>query len=123
MSSLHNDVFDNGLSVIDDNTENLYICSAEPTTFAEASTDYKLGTKATPAIAAPSDRGAGGREVVVAAITDGSVGITGTATHYALTDDSASALIAAGSLGATQLVTTGNTFTLTSFAIGIPDPA
>jgi hypothetical protein len=123
MPFLANTVYDNGLSQIDDLTENLYITSQEVTSFTEATTTYKLGTKATPSIAAPSDRGGGGREVVISAITDGSVNGTGTATHYALTDDSASLLLATGSLSSSQAVTSGNTFTLTQFAIGIPAPA
>ena len=123
---LHNDVFDSGLSVLDTLAENLYLCSQDPATFAEAQTTYKLGTKAIAAgdIAAPTDRSAGGREVVVAAITDGTVNTTETATHYALTDDSTSKLLATGVLAdGGQAVTSGNVFTLSSFAIGIPDPA
>jgi len=123
MPSLHDSVFDNGLSVLDTDVENLYICSQEPTTFAEASSTYKLGTKAGPTVGAPADRAGGGREVVVSAISDGVVNATGTATHYALTDDSGSLLLATGALAASQAVTSGNPFTLTSFAIGIPDPA
>ncbi len=120
---LHDDVFDNGLSAIDDNTEQLYILSADPGLTWANIASYKLGNKATPAIAAPSDRGAGGREVVISAITDGTVTGTGTATHFALTDDSATKILAAGDLASSQGVTSGNTFTLTEFAIGIPDPA
>jgi hypothetical protein len=120
---LHDDVFDNGLNALTNNTENLYICSTLPTTFTEASSTYKLGVKATPTVGAPADRSGGGREVTVTAITDGSVTADGTAGYYALTDDSASKLLAQGSLSATQVVTNGNTFTLTSFKIGIPDPA
>lgn len=119
---LHDDVFDNGLNVIDANTENLYITSSLITAFASLAA-AKLGTKATPAIAAPADRSGGGREVVVSAITDGVVNNTGTASHYCLVDDSASKILAAGDLGATQAVTAGNTFTLGAFAVGIPDPA
>jgi hypothetical protein len=121
--TLHNDVFDSGLSTLTSNVENLYICSTQPTTFTEASSTYKLGVKASPSIASPSDKSGGGREVVISAITDGTVSGSGTAGFFALTDDSASKLLAAGDLGATQAVTSGNTFTLTQFAIGIPDPA
>jgi hypothetical protein len=120
---LHDDVFDNGLNTLTNNTENLYVCSSLPATFAEASSTYKLGTKATPTISAPADRTGGGRKVTVSAITDGAVSATGTGGFYALTDDSASKLLAAGDLSATQGLTSGNTFTLTSFDIGIPDPA
>lgn len=120
---LHDDVFDSGLSVLDTLVENLYICSTLPTTFAEASSTYKLGTKATPTVSAPSDRTGGGRKVTVSAITDGTVSANGTAGFYALTDDSASKLLAQGDLASTQVVTSGNTFTLTAFDVGIPDPA
>lgn len=120
---LHDDVFDSGLSQLTTYTENLYICSTLPTTFAEASSTYKLGVKATPTVGSPGDRSGGGRKVTISAITDGSVTGTGTAGFYALTDDSASKLLAQGDLASTQGVTSGNTFTLTSFEIGIPDPA
>jgi len=122
MAFLADTVFDSGLNQIDTLTENLYITSQEATTFTEAATTYKLGTKATPTIAAPADRGGGGREVVISSISDGSVGADGTASHWALTDDSGSLLLATGALSSTQAVTNGNTFTLTSFAIGVADP-
>lgn len=121
--TLHDDVFDSGLSVLTNNVENLYICSAQPTTFTQASSTYKLGVKATPTIGSPADRSGGGREVTVSAITDGTVSASGTAGYFGLTDDSASKLLAAGHLSASQVVTSGNTFTLTAFKVGIPDPA
>lgn len=123
MTTLHNDVFDSGLNILNTDTENLYICSQEPATFTEASSTYKLGTKASPTVGTPADRGGGGREVTVSAISDGSVTADGTATHYALCDDSLSKLLATGSLATSQGVSNGNPFTLTSFTIGIPDPA
>ena len=123
MAALNDDVFDNGLSAIDDNTENLYILSADPgLTWGNIAT-YALGVKATPTIAAPADRTGGGRQVTVSAITDGSVTGTGTASHWALTDDSATKILATGALSASQAVTSGNVFTLNEFEIGIPDPA
>jgi hypothetical protein len=124
MASLANTVFDNGLSQIASGglVENLYITSAEATTFAQASDTLKLGTKATPTMSAVADRSGGGREVVVSAISDGAVNGTDSATHWALTDDSGSLLLATGSLSSPQSVTNGNTFTLTSFAIGFADP-
>jgi len=72
-------VFDGGLNQLNGLTENLYITSAEATTFAEASTTFRLGTKATPTIGTGVDRSGGGREVVVSAITDGTVNTTGSA--------------------------------------------
>ena len=123
MASLGDRVFDNGLTVLDTEADKLYICSAQPTTYTQAATTYALGVKATPTVSAPADRTGGGREVTVSAITDGSVTASGTATHYALVDQSNSRLLATGSLSSSQAVTSGNTFTLTSFKIGIPDPS
>lgn len=123
MATLGDRVFDNGLTVLDTEASHLYITSQEASTYAGASSTYALGVKATPTVGAPADRSGGGREVTVSAITDGTVSATGTATHYALVDSSNSRLLATGALSASQSVTSGNTFTLTSFKIGIPDPA
>ena len=116
-------VFDNGLTVLDTEVSHLYINSTQAATYTEATATYDLGVKATPTVSAPADRTGGGREVTVSAITDGTVSGTGTAGFYALVDSSNTRLLAAGPLSATQAVTSGNTFTLTSFKIGIPDPA
>ena len=123
MASLGDRVFDNGLTVLDTEANRIDITSQEATTYAEATSTYTLGNSTSLSIAAPSDRTGGGREVVAAAISDGSVSGTGTATHYAIVDTSNSRLLATGSLSASQSVTSGNTFSLASFTIGIPDPA
>jgi len=123
MAFLNDRVFDDGLTVLDTEANKILITSAEPATYTEANATYALGNSTSLSIGAPQDRSGGGREVVVAAITDGSVTATGTATHYAIVDTINSRLLAAGSLTASQAVTSGNTFTLTSVAIGIPDPA
>jgi len=123
MASLHNDVFDNGLNVIKNDTKNLYLLKADPGLLWSNIALHKLGTKAAPAIVAPADRLGGGREVVISAIPDGAVTGTNTATHFALTDDSNSRILASGTISASQVVTAGNIFTLTEFSIGIPNPA
>ena len=122
MATLDNRVFDNGLTVLDTEANAVHITSAEATSFANVST-VTLGNSTSLSIGAPQDRTGGGREVVVAAISDGSVTGTGTASHYAIVDTVSSRLLATGSLSASQAVTSGNTFTLTSVTIGIPDPA
>lgn len=120
-ATLHDNVLDAALNYIKTNVENLYICSQQPTTFAQAATTYAVGVKAAPTFTGPVDD-TSGRKVTVSAITDGSVTATGTAAWVALTDDSASLLLAAQALQASQAVTSGNTFTLTAFKIAIPDP-
>jgi hypothetical protein len=101
----------------------LYICSQEPTTFTEATATYAVGVKTTPTIGAAGDRTGGGRKRTVAAITDGEVTATETATHWALTKSAGSVLLATGALTTGQLVTDNNVFTLTAFDFGIPDAA
>ena len=123
MATLSDRVFDNGLTVLDTEANRIDICSTEPTTYAQATSTYTLGNSTSLSIGAPADRSGGGREVTVAAISDGSVTGTGTAAYYAIVDTSNSRLLATGSLSASQSVTTGNTFTLSSVTIGIPDPA
>ena len=123
MASLNNRVFDNGLTVLDTEANKLLITSQEATTYAEGNSTYALGNSTSLSVAAPADRTGGGREVTAAAISDGSVTGNGTATHYAIVDTANSRLLATGSLTASQVVASGNTFSLGSFTIGIPDPA
>ena len=122
MATLDNRVFDNGLTVLDTEANAIHITSAEATSYANVAS-VTLGNSTSLSIGAPQDRSGGGREVVVAAITDGSVTGTGTATHYAIVDTVNSRLLATSTLTASQSVTSGNTFTLSSVAVGIPDPA
>jgi len=123
MATLNDRVFDNGLTVLDTEANKITITSQEATTYTEGNATYALGSSTSLSIAAPSDRSGGGREVVVAEVTDGTVSLGGTATHYAILDTVNSRLLATGSLTASQAVSAGNTFTLGSFTIGIPDPA
>lgn len=120
---IHDDIFDTGLTQLSTLVENLYICDTQPTTYAEASATYKLGTKATPTITGPSDGGAGGgRAMNVNAISDGVVDAPGDAAWFALCDDSLSKLLVSGNLGAVLAIATGSPFTLTAIDIQIPDP-
>lgn len=122
MAYVNDSALDALLNYIKNNAEELHVCSAEPTNVTQATTTYSLGKKTSPTINSPSDRVGGGREVVVQAISDGSILTNGTATHWAIVKASATAaLLATGSLGASQVVTSGNPFTLTQFAIGALD--
>lgn len=122
MAFINDTELDALLTSINTDIEALHICSAEPTTVTEATTTYGLGNKATPATTGPQDKTPNGRELQIDAITDGSVTVTDTATHWALVKTSATErLLATGLLAAPQAVTNGNTFTLTAFTIGVPD--
>lgn len=120
MSFITDSSLDAGLTYIRSNATVLHICSSEPANYAGVA-GVSLGTKSAPTIATPADRTGGGRQITVSAITDGAVSANGTASHYAIV--SGSELLVSGALTASQAVTSGNTFTLTSFTIGIPDAA
>jgi hypothetical protein len=122
MAFLANDIFDSGLNVLNTATTTIYITSQEATTRTEATATYDLGNVAV-SIPAAVDRTAsgGGRKVAVPAVTTGSVTDTGTASHYAIVDGTR--LLVTGALSASQAVTSGNSFSLATFDIGIPDPS
>ena len=102
----------------------LDICSQEPATYTEATSTYTLGNKTGITYQAAADRTPNGRKIAVDAISGGSVTGTGTASHWAITKPTATtALYAAKTLSASQSVTSGNTFSLASFDIGVPDAA
>jgi len=122
MAFLNDLVFDSGLSQLTSLGNKITITSQEVTTFTQGDVTYALGSKTSVTIGSPADRTGGGRKVTVPAITGGTVSATGTATHYAILDVANSRLLATGSLTASQAVTNGNTFTLSTFDIGIPDP-
>jgi len=112
--------YDALLNVIKTNGSRLDICSSEPANYTEATSTYTLGNKTSIAYTGPADRSPNGRKVTVNAISGGSVTGTATAGYWAITDGSAT-LYAASSLSASQAVTSGNTFSVTAFDIGVPD--
>ena len=118
------EVFDQGLDYADVNGTRIDLCSQEPTTYAEATTDgaFSLGNKTGLNTGAPEAGATDGRRVIVPAITNGTVTETGTATHWALTDNSA-VLIAACLLSSPQAVTDSNPITLDAISITIRGPA
>ena len=118
-------VLDNGLTALDTQANRLDICHTLPTTYTEATSTYTVGNKTSLSVGSPADASPNGRKVTVAQITDGSVTATSTGTsddaqYWAITDTVNSRLLAAGSLSAAQMVTSGNTFTLAAFDIRIP---
>ena len=123
MATLADRVYDEGLSILSTEANKILLTSQEATTYTEANSTYALGNSTSLTIASPSDRPNGGREVIVAAVEDGNITASGTTTHYAIVDTVNSRLLATSSLTENQVVETGNTFTLGSFTIGIPDPA
>lgn len=118
MALIADSVLDTALQVMTTNGDTINICSSEPANFA-AIAAANLGN-ATVTTGSPQNGDTDGRKVVVGAISNGSVTGTGTATHWALSDGTAT-LYASGSLTASQTVTNGNTFTLDAINITIRD--
>lgn len=119
-------VLDNGLTVLDTAANRLDVCHTLPTTYAEATATYTVGNKTSLSVGSPAAASPNGRKVTVAQITDGSITATSTDTdddaqYWAVVDTVNERLLAAGSLSAGQMVTSGNTFTLAAFDIRIPN--
>lgn len=111
-------VLDNGLAVLDVEATHFHICSAEPTTYTQAITTFGLGNRSL--TAGDITLGAGspnGRQANLLALSGGTVTASGTATHYAVVDQTNSRLLSAGALSASQVVTAGNTFNTTAIAV------
>lgn len=122
MPYMNDTAYDALLNNIKNNATRLDICSSEPANYTEATSTYTLGNKTSIGFTGPADRTPNGRKITVNAISGGSVTGTATAGYWAITD-AAAVLYAASSLSASQAVTSGNTFSVTAFDIGVPDAA
>lgn len=125
MPFLNDNTLDNGLAALKAAASHVYLNSAEPATYTAATSTNALGNKNfgagsvyPAAIAAGSPSG---RKLTTAAVADGSVTATGTATHYSVVSSASSRLEVATSLSASQGVTSGNTFTLTAADVRLPN--
>jgi len=116
-------VLNNGLTALHNNASHIYICSAEPTNFADATVNFALGNYnfgpglavSTPVNAVPN-----GSKVTTTAVTAGSVTGTGTASRWAIVDVPNSMLLVDNDLAASQAVTAGNVWSLPAFDFRIP---
>jgi hypothetical protein len=126
--SVHNDVLDGMLNIILNNATRLCVCSAEPTTFAEATTTYDGGaskyklaihTLTSGDFAVADDTS--GRKITMSEQAAITVDATASATHVALCDSANSKLLYVTTC-TSQSLTLGNTVTVPSFKIGVADP-
>lgn len=123
MASISDYVLDAALSKLDLEANRIDITSQEVTDYTGATSTYTLGNSTSVSFGAPQNGDTSGRKTTCAAITDGTVTGSGTATHYAITDTSNTRLLCTGSLTTSQAVVSGNTFTVAAFDVEIPDPA
>lgn len=110
---------DAAASIFDVEADRLYLCSGAPADFAGIAA-VTLGVKNSLNVGAPADGTPDGRQVTIAAFTDGSVSASGIATNYAVVNVAASRLLAVGRI-ASQSVTAGNTFGMPNTTITFRD--
>ncbi len=110
------------LGILDTEVDKIVLCSASPTTFAEANSTYTLAYKTAYAVGSPADRGAGGREVTCPAVSGGVISGAGIATHRAMVDTVNSRLLEVRKLDSNVSLTNPgtNTWSCASFKIGVP---
>lgn len=102
--------------------DRMIVCSAQPTTYAEANTTYELADVAVAGGDFTKANGdTSGRKVTVAAKNGVAVDVTGTATHVALVDDGASELLWVTTCPS-QGVSSGGTVDIGSWKIEFGDP-
>jgi hypothetical protein len=107
--------------------DELYVCSAEPTNYADiANVDLVGPVSLTPGAGGAdftlADGDVSGRKVTVTAQNGASVGTSGTATHVVLATGGATDLLRYVTTCASQALTSGNTANVGAWAIEIEDP-
>ena len=110
MAYLNDRVLDLGLNVLTTEANALHICSAAPSTYAQATGSLSLGVITTPTVPAPAAGTPDGRAVIIAPIatSTGTVTATGTVTHYALVDTTGERLLAVADIDNPQVMTQNN---------------
>lgn len=123
--SVSNTVLDQALNYIKNNGSRLCFCSAEPTTYTEAITTYKLADVDITSgdYTGPADGDTSGRKLTVNAQTGITVDSDGTPTHLAIVDVTGTELLYVTTNTGPDF-TTGSTVDMTAAVdIEIEDPA
>jgi hypothetical protein len=126
MPSVHPDVLDAALDELADSGNKLFVCSAEPTNYTEASATFRLvQTDLTTgdgngdyAIANDVD----GRKLTISQQTDLTVAATGTATHVAICDSTGTPRVLYVTTVPSQALTSGNLMSVPEFKLNLQQP-
>lgn len=114
----HSDVVDNGLNEIVTDGATVFVCSARPTTYAEASSTYKLGSASIIFNSPVAAMAGNGRKITSNPVSGGVITGDGTVSHWAVCD--ASRLLATGGIDANEAVTDGWEFSLGALSLVLP---
>ena len=122
MAKYQNDVIlDTALDYIKNNVTQECVCSAQPTTYAEATSTYKLAIKTgltSGSFTGPADGSPNGRKLTVNEQASITVDTGGDATHIALCSGSVLLYVTTCTL---QTLTGGNTVTVPLWTITLAD--
>lgn len=99
---------------------NIHVCSAEPTTYLEATTTFNLATD-TVGSYVKANGDTSGRKNTQAGTTDTPITTTGTGTHVAITTTTGSVLELV-TTAVSQALTSGGTVDIGAFAHELRDP-
>ena len=116
--------YDAQLSFMINNATRLFVCSAEPTTYEEASATYALAdaTLLPANFSGPADGSASGRKLTVLPVENIPIDVSGNATHIVLADATNSRLLLI-TVCTSQALVAGNNVTVDSFDYTLPQPA
>lgn len=119
--SAHQDVLQNGLQYVKDNADKYYACSAEPTTYTEATSTYALADENIVTGDFTWGTGATGEELTVASKSGITIDSDGTLTHVALVDSGTSKLLVVDTTSSQQIYA-GNQLNLPSWKMIAKNP-
>lgn len=124
---LHDDVLDALLIEIADNGDRLFVCSAEPGTYTEASSTYMLASHNLTTgdglgDFVIADDPSSGRRLTLAQQATIAITNTGTATHVAVCDAGNTKVLHVTTLSSSQALSSGNTVTVDPVYVTAQDP-
>lgn len=116
-------IMDAGLQVVRGAANVITVCSAQPTTYAEATSTYKLadGSLTVNSSYTLANGDTSGRKITVNGLQSMVIDSSGTATHLALCDSATSTLLYVTTI-TSQALTAGGTVDIPAWDIEIGDP-
>lgn len=122
--SVHDDVLDGSHDIVKNNCTRMTVCSAEPTSYAEANATYALAdVTMTSGDFTNANGDTSGRKCTVSAKSGVLIDTSGTATHIALLDVANSKLLRVTTCTSQALTANGtNTVNFPSWKFEIADP-
>lgn len=113
-------MLDAALDYISSNAVEIYVCNAQPTTYAQASSTFALTDLAVPSFQANANGDVSGRKLAVDAEANVDINTTDTATHIALCTGSVLLYVTTCT---SQALVSGGTVTIPTWDIELEDAA